>query len=70
VSFKVAPGSNTGKKMRLKGKGAFGKKKVRGNLIVELVVKLTDSELAAADTIAGKLPDGDETDLRTGLIGR
>ena len=53
VKLKVAPGSNTGKKMRLKGKGVNGK----GNLVVELVVTLTDAELAAADGVLAALPD-------------
>ena len=68
VSLKIAPGSNTGKKMRLKGKGATGKNKVRGNLIVELVVTLTDQELGAAKTIQSALPEGSGETLRETLI--
>ncbi len=64
VGLKIAPGSNTGKKMRLKGKGVTEK----GNLIVELVVTLTDAELAHAEQIAGALPAEDADSLRNGLI--
>lgn len=69
VSLKIAPGSNTGKKMRLKGKGAPGKGKNRGNLIVELVVTLTDAELAQSDDLTKSLPETDGAALRDGLIG-
>lgn len=68
VSFKVAPGSNTGKKMRLKGKGVKGKDKGRGNLIVELVITLTDAELAKSDAVVSNLPDDSGDGLRKGLI--
>lgn len=73
VSFKVAPGSNTGKKMRLKGKGVEGKGikgkgKARGNLIVELVVTLTEEELAKSDDIAPHLPKESGETLRKSLI--
>ncbi|MEM7728924.1 MAG: J domain-containing protein [Pseudomonadota bacterium] len=68
VSLKIAPGSNTGKKMRLKGKGAKGKGKSRGNLIVELVVMLTDEELGAAEGLSNALPESDGDALRAGLI--
>lgn len=68
VSFKVAPGSNTGKKMRLKGKGVEGKEKGRGNLIVELAITLTDAELAKSDAIASNLPGDTGDNLRKGLI--
>jgi DnaJ-class molecular chaperone len=68
VSFKVSPGSNTGKKMRLKGKGVKGKDKKRGNLIVELVITLTDAELTQSDYIVSRLPDENGESLRKGLI--
>jgi DnaJ-class molecular chaperone len=68
VSFKVAPGSNTGKKMRLKGKGVMGKGKTRGNLIVELIVTLTEEELARADAMTPHLPSGSGDVLREKLI--
>ncbi|WP_298913644.1 DnaJ C-terminal domain-containing protein [uncultured Algimonas sp.] len=70
VKLKIAPGSNTGKKMRLKGKGApsAGKGKARGNLIVELVVTLTEAELDKASDIAGSLPEEGGEGLRDGLI--
>lgn len=68
VSFKVAPGSNTGKKMRLKGKGVMGKGKTRGNLIVELIVTLTDEELAHSGAITPHLPSGSGETLREKLI--
>ncbi|MGB6231770.1 MAG: J domain-containing protein [Litorimonas sp.] len=68
INIRIAPGSNTGKKMRLKGKGAVGKSKARGNLILELVVTLTDAELAAGDAVAAALPDADGSELRASLI--
>jgi DnaJ-class molecular chaperone len=68
VSLKIAAGSNTGKKMRLKGKGAQGSNKTRGNLIVELAVTLTDNELAKASEITAQLSGTNGDDLRTGLI--
>ena len=64
VALKIAPGSNTGKKMRLKGKGVNGK----GNLVVELVVTLTEAELAAGEALADGLPEGSGDTLRVGLI--
>ena len=64
VALKVSPGSNTGKKMRLKGKGVNGK----GNLVVELVVTLTEAELAAGEALADGLPEGSGDTLRVGLI--
>lgn len=69
VSLKVKPGSNTGQKMRLKGKGANGKGKSRGNLIVELVVTLTQDELAQAGEMTAVLGESDGAMLRQGLIG-
>ena len=69
VSLKIAPGSNTGKRMRLKGKGAPGKGKNRGNLIVELVVTLTADELAQGDGFTELLPETDGAALRDDLIG-
>jgi len=68
VSLKIAPGSNTGKKMRLKAKGAMGSNKTRGNLIVELAVTLTEHELAKASEITSLMSDANGNDLRTGLI--
>ena len=65
VSLKIAPGSNTGKRMRLKGKGVAGK----GNLLVELVVTLTDPELAMREALLPNLPETGGEDLRKGLIG-
>ena len=64
VGLKIAPGSNTGKKMRLKGKGVTDK----GNLIVELIVTLTEAELGRAEEIVAALPDNDASTLRKGLI--
>ena len=64
VGLKIAPGSNTGKKMRLKGKGVTDK----GNLIVELVVQLTEGELAARDAVVDVLPESGGGDLRKGLL--
>lgn len=69
VSLKIKPGSNTGQKMRLKGKGATGKNKSRGNLIVELVITLTDKELARSEDLVEQLADEDGSVLRQGLIG-
>ncbi|GLQ19657.1 DnaJ C-terminal domain-containing protein [Algimonas porphyrae] len=69
VSLKIKPGSNTGQKMRLKGKGATGKNKVRGNLIVELVIMLTEAELAQADDTKQQIGDENGAVLRQGLIG-
>jgi DnaJ-class molecular chaperone len=68
VSLKIEAGSNTGKRMRLKGKGAYGKGKVRGNLIVELIVTLSQEELASGNAILAHLPDGKGEELRTNLI--
>ncbi|MEL6687137.1 MAG: J domain-containing protein [Pseudomonadota bacterium] len=68
LSVKIAPGSNTGKKMRLKGKGPVGKDKKRGNLIVELVVTLSDEELLRAESIKTVLPDDSGDALREKLI--
>ena len=64
IKVKIAPGSNSGKRMRLKGKGVNGK----GNLVVELVVKLTDAELAAGEAVLDALPDGSGDALRDGLL--
>lgn len=68
VSVKIAAGSNTGKKMRLKGKGATGTNKSRGNLIIELVVTLTKDELAKASEITAQLSSESHGDIRKGLI--
>lgn len=68
VSVKIAAGSNTGKKMRLKGKGAMGANKSRGNLIIELVVTLTKDELAKASEITAQLSGESHGDIRKGLI--
>ena len=52
IKMKVPPGSQTGKVLRLKGKGATNlKTKTRGNLMVKLVVKVPqtdDPEILAA----------------------
>jgi len=68
VSLKISPGSNTGKKMRLKGKGAKGSGKTFGNLIVELVVTLTDDELSQAKEIAKPISGSNGESLRAQLI--
>lgn len=68
VSLKIATGSNTGQKMRLKGKGATGRKKVRGNLIVELAIVLTEEEISSGDVISSVLPEQQLHGLRDALI--
>ena len=70
VALKIAPGSNTGKRMRLKGKGVTA----AGNLFVELQIKLTDDEIAAMGPFFDKgsltsVENNGET-LRQGLIDR
>ena len=64
VKLKIAPGSNSGKKMRLKGKGVNGK----GHLVVALVITLTDAEIAAAGAVLDALPQDSGETLRDGLI--
>ena len=64
VKLKIAPGSNSGKKMRLKGKGVNGK----GNLVVELIIALTEAELAASGAVLDALPQASGGTLRDGLI--
>ncbi len=63
VKLKIPPGSQTGKVLRLKGKGATNlKTKTRGNFMVKLVVKVPQTEdpeiLAAAQKMDG-LYNGD-----------
>jgi DnaJ-class molecular chaperone len=58
VKLKVPPGSQNGKVLRLKGKGATNlKTKARGNLMVKLVVKVPQTEdpeiLAAVQKMDG-----------------
>ncbi|MEL7231979.1 MAG: hypothetical protein AAGJ85_05655, partial [Pseudomonadota bacterium] len=53
VKLKIALGSNTGQKMRLKGKGVNGK----GHLIVELIVNLSPDEIEAGHQILAALPE-------------
>lgn len=65
VSLKIAPGSNTGKRMRLKGKGVGGK----GNLLVTLQIVLTDSELAKAQNLFADTDPAAGASLRENLIG-
>lgn len=68
ISLKIAPGSNTGKRMRLKGKGVNGK----GQLIVTLQITLTKNEMKSARKALKNSdildPDGGAT-LRENLIG-
>jgi DnaJ-class molecular chaperone len=67
VSLKIPPGTNSGKRFRLKGKGVRAKDGT-GDLYVTPQIKLTDGELAGGSVIADLLPDGEKHDLRRGLI--
>jgi DnaJ-class molecular chaperone len=69
VKLKVPPRSNTGHKMRLKGKGV----NAQGNLIVELIVTLSPVELEQGasylSTMKDKAEKADGDVLRSDLIG-
>ncbi len=69
VKLKVPSGSQTGKVLRLKGKGATHlKTKTRGNLMVKLVVKVPQTEdpeiLAAVQKMDGMYKEGVRSTIR------
>ena len=63
VQLSIPPGTNTGKKMRLKGKGVKG-----GDLVIRPVITLTADELGAKAGILDELPVSKVENLRKGLI--
>ena len=64
VSLNLPAGTNTGKKLRLKGKGIAGKGAATGDLVVSPVITLTDSELANKSDILEHLSGENAKNLR------
>ena len=64
VSLNLPAGTNTGKKLRLKGKGIAGKGTATGDLVVSPVITLTDSELAKKSDILEHLSGENAKNLR------
>ena len=67
VSVSLPAGTNTGKRLRLKGKGVRAKDGT-GDLYLTAQIVLTDGELAGASVLAAQLPDGENHELRRKLI--
>jgi DnaJ-class molecular chaperone len=63
VQLSIPPGTNTGKKMRLKGKGVKG-----GDLVIRPVITLTADELAVKTDLIDGLPKTGGESLRKTLI--
>jgi DnaJ-class molecular chaperone len=63
VKLTIPPGTNTGKRFRLSGKGA-----AKGDLYVTTLIKLTDAEISALPTMAKDWPDMGGADIRNGLL--
>ncbi|WP_373489002.1 DnaJ C-terminal domain-containing protein [Blastomonas sp.] len=59
VMLKIKPGSNSGQQLRLKGKGFHGKTGARGDQIIELQVRLPESDAALAKFVEGWTSDFD-----------
>jgi len=68
VSLNLPAGTNTGKKLRLKGKGIAGKNTAPGDLVVSPVITLTDSELAVKSDVLGILPENKPENLRDDMF--
>ena len=68
IDLKLPKGVESGTQMRLKGKGAKSSGKTFGNLIVELVVTLTQDELSQAKEIAKPISGSNGESLRAKLI--
>jgi len=64
VSLNLPAGTNTGKKLRLKGKGIAGKGTAAGDLVVSPVITLTDSELVKKSDILAHLSGENAKNLR------
>lgn len=68
IRLKVPPGSQSGDKLRLRGKGLpLGPGKGRGNLIVRLLVRLPDADRARLEKIAEELEASYVGSVRAGL---
>ncbi len=67
VALKIPPGTNTGKRFRLKEKGVRAKDGT-GDVIVTVQIVLTEGEMAGAPILSSQLPDGEKHDLRRKLI--
>jgi DnaJ-class molecular chaperone len=68
VKVKVPPKSQTGRVLRLKGKGAFNlKSKERGDLMVKLVVKVPQTDDKEILEAAEKMERFYKEDVRQGL---
>lgn len=63
VSLNLPEGTNTGQKLRLKGKGVAG-----GNLVVLPVITLTNAEIALKKGFIDVLPEKNDPSLRRGLL--
>ena len=67
VAVSMPAGTNTGKRLRLKGKGVRAKDGT-GDLYLTAQIVLTDGELAGSSVLAAQLPDGENHELRRKLI--
>ena len=63
VALNLPAGMNTGKKLKLKGKGVN-----KGDLIVAPMIMLTESERAQSEALRQILPKNDAETLRRGII--
>ncbi len=63
VQLSIPPGTNSGKKMRLKGKGVGA-----GDLVVTPIITLTEDELSSKNSILGSIEASDGAALRKNLI--
>ena len=63
VALNLPAGMNTGKKLKLKGKGVN-----KGDLIVAPMIMLTESERAQSEALRQILPKNDAKTLRSGII--
>jgi len=68
VSLNLPAGTNTGKKLRLKGKGIEGKGARVGDLVVSPVITLTDREMDNKTNILEQLPENDAKNLRFNMF--
>jgi len=68
VSLNLPAGTNTGKKLRLKGKGIAGKGATHGDLVVSPIITLTEGELLKKTDILQEIPENKAEHLRLNMF--